>query len=55
MISDGFILDVNDNSTLLESRLPYHNGIILERVRCMLEVSNVEEVGEVGIGIITNK
>ena len=37
----------NENSTLLESRgLADCSGIVFERIRCVFEVLNVEEVGE---------
>lgn len=41
------------NPVLIESRrFPHHDGIGSERIRRVLEVLNVEEVGEFGIGII---
>ena len=43
---------ISKNLTLPESRhFPHRDGIIFERMRSILKVLNVEEVGDVGIGI----
>ena len=41
---------------MLESRRLHHrDGVVFERIRCVLEVLDVEEVGRIGFEIIKIK